>query len=71
MTTNRKPVEPSRPSETVRAAARHQEVARRAYELWQQQGCPEGTAEADWLPAERELHGRDSLIELPGAQPDR
>ena len=34
----------------------HQEaVQRRAYELWQAAGCPEGQALAHWLQAEREL----------------
>jgi hypothetical protein len=27
----------------------------RAYTRWQKQGCPEGTAEQDWIEAEREL----------------
>src|SRR3954463_3883524 len=27
----------------------------RAYSRWQAQGCPEGTAERDWLEAEREI----------------
>jgi hypothetical protein len=32
-----------------------EEVALRAYELWQQKGCPQGSAEEDWLQAEEEL----------------
>jgi len=31
------------------------EIAERAYHLWQQNGCPIGTAEQHWLDAEREL----------------
>ena len=27
----------------------------KAYELWIARGCPEGTAEQDWLEAERQL----------------
>jgi hypothetical protein len=27
----------------------------RAYSRWQEQGCPAGTAEQDWLEAEREI----------------
>ena len=27
----------------------------RAYSRWQEQGCPAGTAERDWLEAEREI----------------
>lgn len=52
-------------AEKIRADARHDEIARRAYELWEQSGCPAGSAEADWLAAERQLLGRASLIDLP------
>ncbi|HWB12750.1 MAG TPA: DUF2934 domain-containing protein [Pirellulales bacterium] len=31
-------------------------VARRAYQIWQSRGCPDGTAADDWLQAEAELH---------------
>ena len=30
-------------------------VAMRAYFRWQERGCPAGSAEEDWLEAEREL----------------
>ena len=33
-----------------------EEVAERAYQLWVKQGYPEGSAEENWLQAERELH---------------
>jgi hypothetical protein len=33
----------------------HRKIAQRAYELWQQRGCPEGSAEQDWLEACDEL----------------
>jgi hypothetical protein len=33
----------------------HDMVARRAYEIWQRHGCPEGTEYHDWLAAESEL----------------
>ncbi|MBV8811700.1 MAG: DUF2934 domain-containing protein [Acidobacteriaceae bacterium] len=29
-----------------------------AYTLWQQRGCPEGSADEDWREAERQLRGR-------------
>jgi len=32
-----------------------QDIAKLAYALWQQRGCPEGSAEYDWIEAEREL----------------
>ena len=30
-------------------------IAVRAYELWQERGCPDGSPEVDWLAAEEEL----------------
>lgn len=30
-------------------------VARRAYQIWQSHGCPEGTADDDWRQAEAEM----------------
>jgi hypothetical protein len=34
------------------------EIRRRAYELYEQRGCPEGTEKEDWLNAEREILAR-------------
>jgi hypothetical protein len=46
-------------------------IAIRAYEKWQQRGCPIGEAEQDWFAAradlERELNG-SSESELNGAK---
>lgn len=33
----------------------HEDVALRAYLLWQQKGCPEDSAEADWYQAKELL----------------
>jgi hypothetical protein len=33
----------------------NQDIANIAYALWQQRGCPEGTAEQDWLEAEQTM----------------
>jgi hypothetical protein len=33
----------------------HRSIGELAYRLWQSRGCPEGTAERDWLDAERQL----------------
>lgn len=32
-------------------------IARRAYEIWQAQGCPQGQDAENWYQAERELRG--------------
>jgi hypothetical protein len=34
---------------------RHRQVARLAYELWERNGRPPGSAESDWLMAEQIL----------------
>jgi hypothetical protein len=44
-------------SEGIREKTDRAVVARRAYELWEQEGRPTGCAEAHWLEAERQLRG--------------
>jgi hypothetical protein len=34
------------------------EIAVRAYELWQERGCPIGSDQEDWFQAEKELKRR-------------
>jgi hypothetical protein len=43
---------------TAEAKVSHEEIARRAYELWQQRGCPPGDGSEDWQVAEAELIAR-------------
>jgi hypothetical protein len=45
----------SAPVETPAPGA--ESVAVRAYELWLERGCPDGTPEQDWYRAEQELCG--------------
>ena len=33
----------------------HRSIGELAYRLWQSRGCPEGTADQDWLDAEKQL----------------
>ncbi len=33
-----------------------EEIALRAYQIWQEQGCTHGHDHEDWLQSERELH---------------
>ena len=35
----------------------HRSIGELAYRLWQSRGCPDGTAERDWLEAEKQLTG--------------
>jgi hypothetical protein len=36
-------------------SASEDQIARRAYEIWQARGCPPGDGSADWLAAKEEL----------------
>jgi hypothetical protein len=40
------------------------DIARRAYELWERAGRPEGKAQETWLQAETELKRQDSQRSL-------
>ena len=39
-------------------AQHHQDIARLAYAIWQDRGCPHGTDLEDWLEAEQQLSKR-------------
>lgn len=43
----------SQPATTVKVP--HDKIAMRAYDKWCRRGCPHGSAERDWLEAEKEL----------------
>jgi hypothetical protein len=44
----------------------HEEIALRAYRLWEARGCPIGSAQEDWLRAEEEIRSeqaaRDEVV---------
>ena len=42
-------------STSIPAAATHEEIARRAFEIWQENGRRPGMADDNWRAAEREL----------------
>jgi hypothetical protein len=46
---------------------RHQQVAKLAYELWEKNGRPAGSADRDWLLAEQILELRDPAKPALGA----
>jgi hypothetical protein len=51
------PVPPSRLADhAIRA-----DIAQLAYLLWEEHGCPSGSAESDWLEAERRVEERVTL----------
>ena len=53
----------------VNTAADENEIAALAYRLWQDRGCPKGSAEEDWYLAERELRGPSPEMVSPDRLP--
>ena len=50
------------------AGPSHEQIARRAYELWEERGKPHGSDEEDWHGAEHELqHQFDAPADMPSA----
>jgi hypothetical protein len=47
----------------------HEEIARRAYEIWQSRGCPPGDGSEDWQAAKAELV--DARIARNGSTQER
>lgn len=47
-------------------ALNHEEVARLAYQFWEERGCPFGSSEVDWWRAEQELRARPETAEPVG-----
>jgi len=39
----------------------HEQISLRAYQLWQERGCPVGSDQEDWFRAEEELKERKTL----------
>jgi len=48
----------------------HRSIGELAYHLWQARGCPEGSAEQDWLDAEKQLRASLRGVE-PRAMPTK
>src|ERR1700723_4703952 len=47
----------------------HRSIGELAYHLWQARGCPEGSAEQDWLDAEKQLKSAPRNAEPRAAEP--
>ena len=41
----------------------HEDISRRAYEIYVENGCKEGQSEQNWLQAEQELKNRQEWLE--------
>jgi Protein of unknown function (DUF2934) len=46
----------------------HRSIGELAYRLWQARGCPEGSAERDWLDAEKQLRSAQRTTDARGAE---
>jgi hypothetical protein len=46
----------------------HRSIGELAYRLWQARGCPEGSAERDWLDAEKQLRTAQRATEPRATQ---
>jgi len=51
----------------VPAGNRDAAVSKRAYQLWLERGCPEGSPEQDWFQAESELRKPEQVAARGGA----
>ena len=47
----------------------HRSIGELAYSLWQSRGCPEGSAEQDWLDAEKQLRAGQHTMEPRTIEP--
>lgn len=47
-------------SSKQKSAVSAEQIAKRAYAIWQAKGCPNGQDQQHWLQAERELNQRSS-----------
>jgi hypothetical protein len=48
---------PTAQSQQIRETVAHEEIARRAHELWEQDGRQDGRDQEYWLQAEKQLRG--------------
>lgn len=46
------------------------EIARRAYQLWRERGCPEGSAQQDWFEAAEQLRAHTNSAGARSASRD-
>ena len=57
------PPEPDRPAKSsTDLPVPHEEIARRAYQLWEERGKPHGSHEEDWYRAEDELRRQSEAL---------
>lgn len=52
------------PRPVATAAVTHDDIARRAYEIYVEKGCLQGQSEQNWLQAEQEQKNRNAATNL-------
>lgn len=57
----------SQTAENGQPATQQERIAQLAYALWQYRGCPIGSAEEDWLEAERQILRPQTAAKTVGA----
>lgn len=60
------PVPPATPAATDPAAPAHDDIARRAYDIYVRKGRPQGQCQENWKQAERELRKQAATAGPPG-----
>ena len=51
------------PGSVATATLTHEEIAKRAYEIYAEKGCPQGQSEQNWLQAEQELKNQQHWLQ--------
>ena len=54
------------PEQVATTMLTHEDISRRAYEIYVRNGCKEGQSEQNWLQAEQELKNREEWLEADG-----
>jgi len=50
----------SHPGPAATAMPTHKDIAKRAYEIYVEKGCPQGQSEQNWLQAEQEMKNQQN-----------
>lgn len=56
------------PTERLRQQVPHEEIARRAEQLWRERNCPAGSDQAIWLEAESQLKAQAESRPVAGTE---
>jgi hypothetical protein len=60
-----RPIDIPRPRPVATATLTHEDIARRAYQIYVEKGCPQDQSEQIWKQAEQDIQGRGLATFLP------